>query len=65
MSLKHFHIAFISICTLTAWGFGAWTFLTMGLPDSFRILGGLSVLGGIALLIYGVKFYHKAKNIIT
>lgn len=65
MSLKNFHIAFISICLIGAWGFGAWSILRVPLPGSIRIMGVLSILGGFALLIYGVKFYHKTKNIIT
>ena len=65
MSLKHFHIAFIAISSLTALSFAAWSFLVPGLPSSVKVLGGLSVFGGIALLVYGVKFYQKAKNIIT
>ena len=65
MSLKNFHLAFITISVLTALGFAVWAFLTNGLPGSVRIVGGFSFLGGIALLVYGVKFYQKAKNMVS
>jgi len=65
MSLKYIHIAFIVLCILAAWCFAVWSFLMLDLPGYFRALGGFSLLGGFALLIYGIKFYRKAKNIIT
>jgi hypothetical protein len=61
MSLKAFHIIFIllaiSICVFCAvWGFAN------------RVAPGFaygSAAASIALLIYGVWFLRKAKNIIT
>ena len=65
MSLKHFHLFFIALSVLTAFGFGAWSLLTRGLPASFFWMGWISLIGGVALLIYGVRFYRKSKKVIV
>lgn len=65
MSLKHFHIGFITISVLSAAGFAAWCLLTPNLPGMFEVMGWLSVIGAIGLLIYGIRFYKKAKSVIT
>ena len=65
MSLKLFHIAFITISSLSAAGFAAWCLLTPNLPGMFQIMGWLSVVGAIALVVYGIRFYKKAKSVIT
>jgi hypothetical protein len=64
MSLKHFHIAFVAICVACAIGFAAWCLMTPGLSASFRWMGGLSLVGGIGFLYYGVRFIRKVRNII-
>jgi len=65
MSLKAFHIIFVSISTLLAFGFGGWE-----LQDYFAThdnsslwLGVSSVVVGIALLWYGKAFLKKLKHI--
>jgi len=65
MSLKLFHIAFITICLLSAWGFAAWCLLRGGLPAMFEVMGWLSAVGGLLLLVYGIRFLRKSKNVIT
>ena len=65
MSLKLFHILFILLSVLTALGFGLWALLVNGLPGAFRVMGVLSLVGGLALLIYGIRFLKKAKSIIV
>ncbi|MCB1205593.1 MAG: hypothetical protein KDN18_15130 [Verrucomicrobiae bacterium] len=64
MSLKHFHLAFITICTLFFAGLGAWCLLVEGLPDMFRVMGWLSLLFGAAMLIYGIRFLKKIKTLV-
>lgn len=65
MSLKNFHIAFIAIVVVSAWGFAAWCLLFPELPSMFEIMGWLSLFGGLGLLIYGIRFLRKAKHVIT
>ena len=65
MSLKNFHIAFIAIVVLSAWGFAAWCLLFPELPGMFTIMGWSSLIGGFALLIYGIRFLKKSKHVIT
>lgn len=64
MSLKNFHIAFIIICVLFTGGFAAWCFLVPGLPSMFTAMGWISAIGALSLLVYGVRFLKKSKNVI-
>jgi hypothetical protein len=64
MSLKYFHIIFIVLSVLTTGGFGLWALLVNGLPDGFKLMGIVSLLGGVSLFIYGIKFLKKSKSII-
>ena len=61
MSLKAFHLAFISLSTLIAFGFGAWTFIETS--GNFTVYGFLSFLSGVGLIVYGVKFLKKFRDI--
>jgi len=66
MSLKAFHIIFITASTLLAFGFGAWSLVGYFTASSGRIdliLGLASVSAGIALIVYGKYFLKKLKNI--
>ncbi len=58
MSLKAFHIFFITVSMMLAVIVAAWAFLN-GSP----VLGVLSVLAGAALLKYQSKFLEKARQI--
>lgn len=65
MSLKAFHIIFITVSTLLAFGFGAWelqSYFAFGEKESL-ILGVASLLAGIGLLWYGKIVLKKLKNI--
>jgi len=64
MSLKHFHIAFITVCTLFFAGLGAWCLLVEALPGMYRAMGWISLLCGAALLFYGVRFLKKTKSLV-
>ena len=64
MSLKYFHILFIILSVLTMVGFGLWALLVNGLPSGFKTMGVVSLLGGVALLVYGIRFLKKLKSII-
>ena len=64
MSLKGFHIVFITLSTLCAFGFAVWTLLSRNDANTggIRALGIASAFTGVALAIYGVWFYRKIRN---
>lgn len=65
MSLKAFHIFFVAVATVTVFGFGVWgvyIFMTESDP-SYLLMSVLSFASGVALIIYGIKFLQKLKNI--
>jgi hypothetical protein len=64
MSLKYFHIAFVTISTLFLWGFGAWCLLVAGLPGMFQPMGWASVAGGFVMLFYGIRFFKKIRTMV-
>ncbi len=65
MSLKAFHIFFIALSVLTAFGFAAWLIDGYGKSDNvLQLLGGLlSGLAGVGLIVYGIRFLRKLKNV--
>jgi len=65
MSIKTFHLIFIVIATLMCIGVAIWGFFFTRGETTFLIISGLCALAAIALPIYGISFYKKAKNIIT
>ncbi|MBS4028708.1 MAG: hypothetical protein KGZ58_08720 [Ignavibacteriales bacterium] len=58
MSLKTFHIFFISLSVLTAIGFGVWL-----LNENAPVFAVLSFLSGIGLIVYGISFLRKLKHV--
>ncbi len=66
MSLKAFHILFITASTLLTLGFGAWSmrnFFALGGAPSDLVLGLGSSLVGFALIGYGRYFLRKLKGV--
>lgn len=65
MSLKAFHIVFITASILLAFGFAAWSAMTYsdqgGLSYLMYAIG--SALCGIGLIVYEVYVLKKLKNI--
>ena len=65
MSLKGFHIAFVTICTLLSAFFVLWGFAFSGdqtaLARPFIIIG---IAGLMLMPIYGVYFYRKATKLV-
>ncbi len=61
MSLKIFHIIFIVVATLLSFGFAAWAFFyCLNAKDGLYCgLGIGSIVLGVALIIYGNKFFKK------
>ncbi len=66
MSLKAFHLLFITAATALAFGCGGW-----GLKDFFSESGGTwdlifglgSLTGGVGLIVYGRYFLKKLKKV--
>ncbi len=65
MSLKGFHIVFITVSTLLALGVGAWCLWVNSVEGApvFRIGAFCSFVAAVALMIYGVWFYRKMKRL--
>ncbi len=65
MSLKAFHVVFITASVLLSFGFGAWSLV--GYSDYGRMIdlvsGVVSVVIGVGLIAYGRYFLRKLKNI--
>jgi hypothetical protein len=58
MSLKAFHLIFVTLLTTLSFGCAAWAF-TSGRP----VFGAVAVAVGILVIIYGVYFLKKLKKI--
>lgn len=65
MSLKGFHILFITLATLLTLGLGVWcvrAYLAER-ADLYIGLGGLSFAAAVALVWYGIHFFKKIKRL--
>ena len=65
MSLKGFHILFITISTLLALGVGVWCLWinsTHGVPV-YRLGAVAAFVAAAALICYGIYFYRKMKRL--
>jgi hypothetical protein len=58
MSLKAFHLIFVTLLTALSFGCAAWAFQS----GSVR-WGVTAVAAGIFVIIYGVYFLRKLKNV--
>ena len=65
MSLKAFHIVFVTVSILMAFGCGIWSILNFKDTGSGSdlVFGAGWVLTGIALLVYGRAILRKLKHI--
>ena len=64
MSLKAFHILFITVSVLLCGGFGLWCFLSEAVRGvtGYQALGGVSLFIAVALVIYEIMFVRKMKD---
>ncbi len=58
MSLKTFHLIFVTLLTTLSFGCATWGFAT-GRP----LFGALGIAAGILVIIYGIYFLKKLKKI--
>jgi hypothetical protein len=57
MSLKWFHVVFISVSMLMGIAIGVWAFF-----NHFPVFGAASLLSSAALCVYGTYFLQKARK---
>lgn len=65
MSLKAFHVLFITIASAMAFGCGVWGLKShfSAEPSAFDLwLGLVGVLAGIGLIVYEIRFLKKTKG---
>ena len=64
MSLKGFHIVFVTISTLLCLFMALWSFVLSPEPSTTAtFLGIIGILGTAGMPIYGILFYRKACRI--
>lgn len=65
MSLKAFHIIFVTASVLLAFGFGAWCFTQMSQGGGPALLaGGIgSMAVGVGLIFYGKAVWKKLQKL--
>lgn len=65
MSLRAFHIVFVTVSTLLFAFLALWAFaLSPERSGVVSSLGTLGVIGVLVMPVYGVCFYRKARNIL-
>lgn len=65
MSLKTFHIVFVTLSTILAAGFGIWAirdYQAHGETGSM-VTGVASLIGAVGLIVYGRWFLKKLKGV--
>jgi hypothetical protein len=66
MSLKAFHVLFITLSCLLCFGCGAWQLTVASSPDgasSNLYIGLAAIVAGLALIAYEYYFLKKTKNV--
>ena len=58
MSLKAFHLVFVTLLTTLSFGFAAWAFVS-----GHVWLGVAGILAAVAVIFYGFYFLKKLKKI--
>lgn len=65
MSLRAFHIVFVTVSTLLFAFLALWAFVLAGdRTPVITALGAVSALGLLGMPVYGVYFYKKVRNIV-
>ena len=65
MSLRIFHIVFVTVSSLMSFVFGGWCWRYAAANQSggYRLLGAAAFGVGVALIVYGFWFWKKIKTI--
>lgn len=65
MSLRAFHIVFVTVSTLLFVFLTVWAFaLAADRTPIITALGAVSAAGVLGMPVYGVYFYKKVRNIV-
>ncbi len=65
MSLRAFHIVFVTVSTLLFAFLALWAFaLSPDRSTAVTALGVTGIVGTLGMPVYGVCFYKKARNIL-
>ena len=67
MSLRGFHIVFITLATLLCAFLAVWAFFMAPAAETGRaatVLGVIGIAGTALLPVYGVYFYRKASKLV-
>ncbi len=65
MSLKGFHIVFVSVVTILFVFLALWAFWYMEQRSGLTLsLGVVGILGALGMPVYGVMFYRKATKLL-
>ena len=65
MSLRAFHIVFVTVSTLLFVFLAVWAFaLVADRSTMVTTLGVVSAIGAIVMPVYGIFFYRKVRNIV-
>jgi hypothetical protein len=64
MSLKAFHVVFVTASVLLAFGFAAWCVRGVADPSTGRLAAGAaSILVGVGLIVYEAWFLKKTRGL--
>ena len=63
MSLKGFHVFFITIATLLCAGFTLWAVSQLGSGGAVPLLALVGLLSSVALPVYGAWFLRETKGV--
>ncbi|HEU5397027.1 MAG TPA: hypothetical protein VFV81_07660 [Verrucomicrobiae bacterium] len=58
MSLKAFHLIFVTLLTALSFGFAAWAF-----SAGRTVFGAAGIAAGVLVIVYGIYFLKKLKRI--
>jgi hypothetical protein len=58
MSLKAFHLIFVTLLTSLSFGCAAWAF-----SEGSAVWGVVGIAAGILVIVYGIYFLKKLKNV--
>lgn len=65
MSLRAFHIVFVTVTTLMFAFLAVWAFgFASDRTSIITVLGVVGAIGALGMPVYGVYFYRKARNIL-
>lgn len=65
MSLRAFHIVFVTVSTLLFVFLAVWAFLfAEDRTPMITALGVISAAGAVLMPIYGIFFYRKVRNLV-